>query len=94
MPAFVRHPFVYRWHPSSEQLSAWIDGNLGGIEHVVVTEHIALCQECYTIVASTLDTLEQMTLSSIRPVLVPLDTALRREETKELESWFARESPR
>src|SRR5262245_50418883 len=50
--------------PSDEELAAYIDGTLGKTESQRITEHLADCEECYTVYVETL----QFQLESEAPV--------------------------
>lgn len=49
------HEFASKkWHPSDEELAAYIDGALSKEEAARVTQHLASCPSCYEIYSETL----------------------------------------
>jgi anti-sigma factor RsiW len=42
------------WHPSDEQIAAWVDGGLERRELARVTEHLLTCPECYELASDVL----------------------------------------
>lgn len=65
-------------HPSSEQLLAWLDGELPFLRRTLVDRHIRACPQCRRQVASlesTIGSLRQLMLDQDRPARLQVDRA-------------------